>query len=67
VTNMRAQIHTQNVSPPLDAATRDILAKADYLDRAYLRTGRLDDAQIEMLRESANVLRRELRAKARAA
>lgn len=65
---MRAPIHTQNVSPPLDTAARDLLACVDYvISQAALRFGQLDAAQIAMLCESATMLRRELRAKARAA
>jgi hypothetical protein len=65
---MRQQIFVQNTPPPLDAAARDILATVDYLvDQLFLRAGQLDAAQIAMLCESATMLRRELRAKARAA
>ena len=63
---MRRQIFTQNVAAPLDTAARDLLATVDYLaDQLFLREGQLDAAQIAMLCESATLLRRELRAKAR--
>lgn len=65
---MRQQIHTQNQPSPLEAAARDLLASVDYaVSQAALRLGHLDAAQIAMLCESATTLRRELRAKARAA
>ena len=65
---MRRQIFVQNSPPPLETAARDLLATVDYLiDQAALRLGQLDAAQIAMLCESATTLRRELRAKARAA
>ena len=65
---MRQQIHTQNQPSPLEAAARDLLASVDYaVSQAALRLGQLDAAQIAMLCESATTLRRELRAKARAA
>ena len=65
---MRQQIFTANSPPPLETAARDLLATVDYLiDQAAIRLGQLDAAQIAMLCESATTLRRELRAKARAA
>ena len=65
---MLAQIFTQNTSPPLDTAARDLLATVDYLVRqAAPRGNHFDAAQVEMLKVSADSLRRELRAKARAA
>lgn len=65
---MRQQIHTQNQPSPLEAAAHDLLASVDYaVSQAALRLGQLDAAQIAMLCESATALRRELRAKARAA
>lgn len=63
---MRAPIYTQNTPPPLDTAARDLLATVDYvISQAALRFGQLDPAQIAMLCESATMLRRELREKAK--
>jgi hypothetical protein len=62
---MRAQIHTQNVSPPLDAAAYDILATVDHWLKHVIPYGTPDAGHIAMLTESAAWLRRELRAKAR--
>jgi hypothetical protein len=64
---MRAQIYTQNVSPALDTAARDLLATVDYWLKHVVPRGNPDAGHIAMLTESATMLRRELRAKARAA
>jgi hypothetical protein len=65
---MRRQLFTQNSAPPLDTAARDLLSTVDYLvGQLSLRDGQIDAAQIAMLRESATMLRRELREKSRTA
>lgn len=64
---MRQPIFTQNTQPPLDTAARELLATVDYLvGQLSLRDGQIDAAQIAMLRESATMLRRELRVAGRA-
>lgn len=64
---MRQQIFTRNTPPPLDEAARDLLASVDYWLKHVVPHGNPDAGQIAMLMESATMLRRELRAKARAA
>lgn len=65
---MRQQIYTQNPpTPPLDAAAYDALATMDHWLKHVIPYGTPDAGQIEMLMASATWLRRELRAKERAA
>ena len=65
--NVRDKIFVQNSPPPLDAAARDLLATVDYWVKHVIPHGKPDAGQLAMLMESATTLRRELRAKARAA
>jgi len=62
---MRQQIFVQNTPPPLDAAAYDILATVDHWLKHVIPYGAPDAGHIAMLTESANWVRRELRAKAR--
>ena len=64
---MQQPTYTANTTPPLDAAARDMLATVDYWLKHVLPYGQPDAGQLAMLMESATTLRRELRAKARAA
>lgn len=64
---MRQQIFTQNTPLPLEAAAYDALATIEHWLKHVISYGAPDAGHIAMLTASADWLRRELRAKARAA